>query len=217
MSDSRPDEIWDACGNLQDGERFSARAPWEPFAANEEFLFWRREVHASKAKKSNGDQAFGWASGWAKTLNKTPEEVCNYVADLIELVTGERPSPKQTKTSGGQLMGLWADIGRPELEKFKNQIRGVARWARESPDPLAKRDIQAEGWNGGVNRSRSVATLTTRKKWDERLAAARDWAGHGRKTATEASMEPRRADERSVPIDEEIAAWKASQSEERDG
>jgi hypothetical protein len=48
---------------------------------------------------------------------------------------------------------------------------------------MAARDLRAEGWDEGVDRSRSLEALCDTSRWAERLVAAQAWDADGRPTS----------------------------------
>lgn len=130
----------------------------------------------------------------------------------IEAVRQGPVTPDNTATDAKAVLGLWRALGRPEPALFADDFRLVATWAQESPDPAAARNLRAEGWEGGVYRARSVATMTRQAAWGDRLDAARAWDGQGRPTTTAA--DPPRTDPASdrkraelARGDRELAEW----------
>jgi hypothetical protein len=114
----------------------------------------------------------------AKT--KVPKEVERRILGraivlVIEAVTGRKPELARCKTEAQPILSLWRALGHPPLGEFLQDAKKIARAARECGDPLFARDVRAEGWEGGVDRSRSVSTLMVQKKWAERLDIAKAW------------------------------------------
>lgn len=91
----------------------------------------------------------------------------------------KRPVAAKAATDARQVVRFWRSLGQPDPAELARDVALVARWARESPDRLAARDIRGEGWDGAVDRSRSVATLTVQLRWADRLAAAQTWRDRG--------------------------------------
>lgn len=110
------------------------------------------------------------------------------IASAIHAVQQGRQQPlARLGTSARSVLGLWRALGRPNLQELAAEISLVAAWARESPDRLAARDIRAEGWAEGTDRSRALTTLVVQRSWADRLAAAQAWDGRGRPQVTPAS------------------------------
>jgi hypothetical protein len=116
----------------------------------------------------------------------------------VEAIRQKPVKPERCGTDAKALVGLWRALGRPPPADFATDIAAVAQWAREAPDKQAARDIRAEGWADGVDRSRSVATLSRRDRWADRLDAARAW--RARQDAPAAGP---------APADDPAAAWQA--------
>lgn len=85
-------------------------------------------------------------------------------------------NPARCATDAREVLGLWRAIGQPPPADLASDLCAVIRWARSAPDRLAARDIRAEGWPDGTDRSRSMATLCRRDRWGERVTAAHRWA-----------------------------------------
>lgn len=105
------------------------------------------------------------------------------ILDCAEAITGRRPAPDRAGTVALQILSLWRHLGRPPLEELVASVRLVARAAHECPDALFARDLRAEGWADGTNRSRSVASVLRLQRWDDRLEAATNWEARGSKAA----------------------------------
>lgn len=121
----------------------------------------------------------GSLPGWCRKV-KLPKgsdraSILAMVIDSIEAITGQPPNPQRCATDAKSLLSLWRALERPPPEEFAQDLKLVAKAARECPDPLFARDVRAEGWDGGVDRHRSVATLAVHKRWGERLEAAMRW------------------------------------------
>jgi hypothetical protein len=100
----------------------------------------------------------------------------------------------------------------PELAA---QLELVARWARDSDDPMASNDvrgIRATGEAWGTDRSQSVATICVQARWGDRREAARRWADGVRPT-TRAPPKPRAPDDwrtvgrASTPLATDDFSW----------
>lgn len=89
-------------------------------------------------------------------------------------------NPDRVGTDAGSILALWRRVGRPEPRGFAEDFGMVCEWAQLSGDPLAARDIRAEGWADGRDRSREIVTLARQDRWSSRLDAARAWDERGR-------------------------------------
>lgn len=107
-------------------------------------------------------------------------DVAAMVVRCIEPVRGKLPNPARCGTDAKPILALWRCLGRPPPEEFAADFRTVAEWAALSPHPAAARDIRAEGWAEGQDRSRDVTTLARQDRWQSRLDAARAWEANGR-------------------------------------
>lgn len=105
------------------------------------------------------------------------------VLDVIGAVRGKVVTkPDECATDAKEILGLWRTVGYPAPSTMARDLGDVVEWAQRSPDRLAARDIRAEGWAEGVDRSRAIGTLCVRRSWGDRLAAAKDWIARGRPT-----------------------------------
>lgn len=107
------------------------------------------------------------------------DAVAGMVLRCIEAITQATVNPARSGTAAGPVLALWRKLGKPPPVDLEADVALVARWARKSPDRLAARDIRAEGWDGGVDRSSVVKTLCVQESWDARLAAAKAWDAAG--------------------------------------
>lgn len=106
------------------------------------------------------------------------------VIGALEAITGRPVVPLRCAGSAREVLGLWRALGRPPPDELLADLQLVARAARECPAPLFARDLRAEGWAEGSDRSRSVPTLCVRRRWDERVSAAKEWAAAGYPVST---------------------------------
>jgi hypothetical protein len=79
-------------------------------------------------------------------------------------------------TDAKEVLGLWRALERPDLGWFADRLTLVARAAQISATKVFARDVRAEGWPEGADRTNHVGTLTTRKRWADRLSEAEEWA-----------------------------------------
>lgn len=110
---------------------------------------------------------------WAKGL---PAGMTEAVLLAIAEVRQRPVNPERTGTDAKTILGLWRATGKPDAAAFGADLTTVIRWARESSDKLAARDIRAEGWEGGTDRHRDLSTLCRQDKWSARVEAARAWS-----------------------------------------
>ena len=123
------------------------------------------------------------AMAWAKGHGVPAADVEAMVVAALSAVRGKLVSRDRCATDAKEVLGLWKALGRPLPRELAEDLALVAAWAQQSPDRAAARDLRAEGWPEGQDRSRSVATLCRRDRWGDRLAAAQAWAAKGRRSA----------------------------------
>lgn len=107
-------------------------------------------------------------------------DVATMVVRCVEVTRGKLPNPDRCGTDSAPLIALWRKAGKQPPAEFAADFALVAEWARLSRDPMAARDIRAEGWDGGKDRHRDVTTLARQDRWASRLDAARSWEDAGR-------------------------------------
>lgn len=145
----------------------------------------------------------------------TRDEAAAAVAQAIqEVQQGALVSLDRMGTSAQPMLGLWRALGKPSLRELSEHLSLVATWAREAPDALAAHDIRGEGWRdgAGVDRSRSMQTLTVQRRWDERLAAAQAWDRAGRPyagTTPRPASPPSTKAQRDQDSLDDLARWRA--------
>ena len=126
-----------------------------------------------------------WARKGIRQQDGTPHAVLGLVVRALEGIRQQRVNPQRCKTDAGQVLKLWRSLDRPPLAEFVEELELVAEAARECDAPIFARWLRAEGWTDGVDRSRSVDTLTRQDKWADRLAAARAWAAEGKRSRSD--------------------------------
>ena len=94
--------------------------------------------------------------------------------------TGRRIPDLVPRTTARSVVALLRALEWPDLAEWLTDARLVAEAAHRCPHPLFARDVRAEGWVGGVDRSRSVQTLTASTRWADRVAVALQWAEAGK-------------------------------------
>jgi hypothetical protein len=85
-------------------------------------------------------------------------------------------APARCGTAAKQVLALWRGLGRQDIDWFADRVVLVARAAQMSRHKLFARDVRAEGWPDGIDRTNDVATICVQRRWDERLAVAERWA-----------------------------------------
>lgn len=116
--------------------------------------------------------------------------VAGMCLDVVSAIRGEAAKPDRCATDARVVLGLWRVLGHPPPAEMAADLGAVIEWAQRAPDPLAARDIRAEGWADGTDRSRSLDTICRRNQWGDRLAAARRWAQDGKPTRPAAPSKP---------------------------
>lgn len=96
------------------------------------------------------------------------------VAEVTKAVTGHA-DPSRIVAPGKALTSLLAFLEWPPLATWLPDALLVADAMHHCPDKVFARNIRAEGWADGVNRSRSVGTLAVHERWGDRLEAAQRW------------------------------------------
>jgi hypothetical protein len=87
---------------------------------------------------------------------------------------GHTPQTLRGK-EGWPLFHLLEGRGWPDLDLWLEQVRVVARAARECPYPLFSNDIRGDNWASKADSSRSIKTIADGDKWLDRLKAALQW------------------------------------------
>ena len=138
-----------------------------------------------------------WLKGPGKRLafarSRIPAvDVLAAVGRVLEEIRGK---PVTVRASTGRpVLRLWVELlDDPELE-FDGDLSAlvdpvvlIADACRRAPGPMFARDIRAEGWPDGTDRSRNVAAIcrlapkgdSTGATWSERLDAASAWRAAG--------------------------------------
>lgn len=132
-----------------------------------------------------------------KLLGSTSRGVCfDGVVRLLTAILGEPPAARHLASPkygpGCKVIWLWEKLGYPFWPEFEADLALVIRWAQQSHDDEAERDIRGQGW-GGKDRSRDVANLcrlsppgsSSGADYHTRLVLAQRWAG-----VQEGSVEP---------------------------
>lgn len=141
---------------------------------------------------------------WATAADTRPHdrrEVVNMVLAICQEVRQKLPNPERCATDAKPILALWRLLGKPDPAEFTDEFCALAQWARESGDLLASRDIRAEGWIGGVDRHRDIATLARQDKWTARLEMAQAWVAvinDAKVTATQGAAAQQAFEDRSL-------------------
>lgn len=135
-----------------------------------------------------GPRMPAWVPGAKATAPHDRRDVAAMVVRCIKAVRGTMPNPDRCGTDAGPLLSLWRKVGKPPPEAFAAEFRSLAEWAALSRDPGAAHDIRAEGWDGGKDRSRDIATLCRQDRWGDRSTAAQAWEDAGRAEAKPAAQ-----------------------------
>jgi hypothetical protein len=102
------------------------------------------------------------------------------VVRCVQEARGKLPAPERCGTDAGPILALWRRLGYPPPADLHRDFARVAAWAQLATDTAAARDIRAEGWAEGRDRSRDVTTLARQDRWASRLDAATAWEDAGR-------------------------------------
>lgn len=124
---------------------------------------------------------------WARKASVPPGTdrhlLMEVVVEARNGVVGTPANPDACGTASKAVLALWKALGHPDLTAFRVDLMLVVEAAKDCPDRVFARDIRAEGWPDGVDRSRDIDTICRHGKWDLRLEAARRWERAGRRTA----------------------------------
>ena len=156
-----------------------------------------QDLHTGPSKPGPGSLAsLKWTSNTPRTVDRTQlATACLRIAAAItgrpcEAIgaegAGRDIAPKSAKTLAAPVLSLLRALDWPDLATFEADALLLASAAQRCPEPLFARSLRAEGWPEGTDRSRSVRTLMVQDAWDERVEAARKWAGpttHGAPSA----------------------------------
>lgn len=105
------------------------------------------------------------------------------VVECLRQVRQRQVDPKRCASEARQVVNLWVALGKPDLDELVEDMTVLAEWARDADDHAASNDIRGVRANGerwGADRCRSVATLCSAARWQERVDLARAWATGGR-------------------------------------
>jgi hypothetical protein len=133
------------------------------------------------------DPAPAWATKAKRPKGVTPLALADAVSLCVAAIRGT--AGIAAASNAEPVVSLWGRLGQPPLADFIRDVDVVALAARECPEPMFARDIRAEGWADGTDRSRVVASVcrfgppprSQGATWDERVEAARRWEQAGRR------------------------------------
>lgn len=118
--------------------------------------------------------------GWlvsAKVGQTDKAELHEAILDILEAVKGERPT-KRYSTAGKACLDFYRQV-REDYDDdpiaWAMDVCMVVKWAQQSTDKQASKDIRAEGWADGTDRSRDIGTLLRRERWADRRSMAIRW------------------------------------------
>jgi hypothetical protein len=123
------------------------------------------------------DEIAKWAiKAKGRPKSVTPRHLEAVVVRCLREIRQAQVIPEKCATAAAQVIGLWSAVGHPDVDEFADELVLVARAAQMSRELLFARDIRAENWPEGVDRTHNVDTICRRDKWDSRLQAAKRWA-----------------------------------------
>ena len=128
-----------------------------------------------------------WAKGRRAPNGIQTRDVVAAVMECLTAVKQKTLNPSRQGTDAKQVIALWKAQGWPPPDEFTAEFALVATAARECPHKLFARDMRAEGWADGTDRSRHVRTLCVQASWTDRLEAAQEWDAAGRPTTATAA------------------------------
>jgi hypothetical protein len=120
-----------------------------------------------------------WAGPLASGTGIPKADLVAGVVQVLATVRGKQPNPARCATDAKSIVSLWRATGKQPWPEFIADLDLVAQACQQSPDRLFSRDVRADGWQGGVDRSRDVATICRHDRWSARLDAARRWRDGG--------------------------------------
>lgn len=146
------------------------------------------------------------SSGWAVKIARArkgeklrpeqrpkPRELEAAFVRALREIRAEPVKAARASTAAEEVAKLWRALGRPDVHEFAGELSLVARAAQMSRAHLFARDVRAEGWPEGSDRTHEVATICRQRPWDDRLREARKWEeATGRRRAGAALVKRRR-------------------------
>jgi len=97
------------------------------------------------------------------------------VLTIMHSIRGRPVLQRRVGADANRVLQLWKALDRPPIEELVEDVQLVAAAARASPDPKFARDLRAEGWPEGRDRSSEVVTICDPLRWGDRLEAATRW------------------------------------------
>jgi hypothetical protein len=145
--------------------------------------------------QSNGP---AWLVKMRKQTPRPPRQYTNdrvmhmLVVSVREIRQSNRVPSTTSPAAYRPVWRLWQAMGFPAPMEMEAAIELLASAARQCPDPVFSRDIRAEGWKEGKDRSRNVASVcrlepkegSSGADWTQRMETAQDWHDAGRPTTT---------------------------------
>lgn len=117
-----------------------------------------------------------WAVKARRPKGVAPRDLEAVVVRCLREMRQAATDPRRCTTAADAVVSLWRALGNPEIHAFGDELVLVARAAQMATDKIFARDIRAEGWPGGTDRTFHVGTLCRHERWDDRLRAAQAWA-----------------------------------------
>lgn len=157
------------------------------------------------AKPTGASESSGRPEKWACGRDiKDPAGMQRVAVAVAEAITGRKVDPKRGATLTKPVVTLWRALGMPDYDEFERDVRLVAEWAKVSKHRLAARDIRAEGWDDGIDRSKSVTTICVQRRFLDRLEVAQAWAANGKRDGADVA---RQAKPTTSPDAERMWTW----------
>lgn len=147
----------------------------------------QRQEEAPPTPRKRGERSPGlpdWIQRERLPEGVTRRQLYEAVVEVLRAIREEGPRPGEhivpvdveaCGTDAVQVLKLWRKRRSKPLAEFVAGMRLVAEAARECPDGLFARDIRAEGWPDGTDRSRRVSTLCVQEKLVDRWVVAKAW------------------------------------------
>lgn len=159
-----------------------ARTPHPTPSTQEEVSSLRSETECQAPAPdpaSKSDPVPGWAKGLALPAGVSRREVADLVVEVRDHVLGKPMGEGSAGSAAKVVLALWKARGSPLLSAFREELLLVVQAAKDCPDPRFARDVRAEGWAEGRDRSRDLATLCRIDRFDARLDTAQRWRDAG--------------------------------------
>jgi len=151
-----------------------------------------------------------WAAEAGRKARVAPRRLEAAVVRALREIRQMPVKADSCATAAHEVIGLWRALGTPDPDRFAGELVLVARAAQMSASRIFARDVRAEGWKDGTDRTYSIKTLCARGRWDDRLREATRWAEHsGRVGPIGEAMASRRR-----PLTPEHSTWESLQEPE---